>query len=262
LTGKFFLRKGGTMAAPIALQLYTLRETMADDFEGVVRKVAEIGYAGVEPAGFPGTTAEAGAKLFRELGLEVTSAHLPLPVGDTKQEALETAQALGVKRMVSGKGRDDYSGLDKIKATVDLFNEASETAVANGMTFGIHNHWWEYLEVEGQLAYQVMLEHLNPEVFFQIDAYWVQTAGPDPAAVLQELGERVPLIHIKDGPCVREEPMQALGEGITDFHQVVAAGEYAEWWIVELDRCATDMMEAVVKSYKFMIENRFARGNK
>ena len=250
------------MAAPIALQLYTLREAMADDFEGVVRKVADIGYVGVEPAGFPGTTPEAASSLFKELGLEVTSAHVPLPVGEGKQETLDTANALGIKRLLSGKGRDDYSSHDKIKATSDLFNEASETAVANGMTFGIHNHWWEYLEVEGRYAYQVMLEHLNPEVFFQIDAYWVQTAGPDPAAVIQELGARAPLIHIKDGPCVRDEPMQALGEGITDFHQVVAAGEYADWWIVELDRCATDMMEAVVKSYTYMVDNGFAWGNK
>jgi sugar phosphate isomerase/epimerase len=260
--GEVTFRKDKSMAAPIALQLYTLREATADDFEGVVRKVADIGYVGVEPAGFPGTTPEAAAALFKELGLEVTSAHLPLPVGEHKQEALDTANALGIKRMVSGKGKDDYSSLDKIKATCELFNEASETAVANGMTFGIHNHWWEYLEVEGRLAYEVALEYLNPEIFFQIDAYWVQTAGPDPAAVLQELGDRVPLIHIKDGPCVREEPMQALGEGITDFHQIVAAGEFAEWWIVELDRCATDMMEAVVKSYTYMIDNGFARGNK
>ena len=56
--------------------------------------------------------------------------------------------------------------------------------------------------------------------------------------------------------------MQALGEGITDFHKVVAAGEYADWWIVELDRCATDMKEAVVKSYTYMVDNGFAWGNK
>ncbi|MDA0747865.1 MAG: sugar phosphate isomerase/epimerase [bacterium] len=251
------------MPAPIALQLYTLREAMAQDFEGVVRNVAEIGYVGVEPAGFPGTTPAAAAQLFKELGLEVTSAHCPLPVGEKKQESLEIADALGLKRIVSGFGRDHFSTLDKIKATCDQFNEASENAAEKGMTFGIHNHWWEYLKVEGRYAYQVMQEHLKPEVFFQVDAYWVQTAGPDPAGVLRELGARAPLVHVKDGPCVKEEPMQALGEGITDFKSLVDAGqEHVEWWIVELDRCATDMMEAVVKSYQYMIEKGFARGNK
>jgi sugar phosphate isomerase/epimerase len=76
------------MPAPIALQLYTLREAAAADYEATVRKVAEIGYVGVEPAGFPGTTVEAGKKLFDELGLQVCSAHLPLPVGDKLQESL------------------------------------------------------------------------------------------------------------------------------------------------------------------------------
>ena len=81
------------MPAPIALQLFTLREAAAEDYEGTVRKVADIGYAGVEPAGFPGTTPEAAARLFADLGLEVCSAHLPMPVGEKQQESLETAEA-------------------------------------------------------------------------------------------------------------------------------------------------------------------------
>lgn len=251
------------MPAPVALQLYTLREAMAKDFDGTVRKVAEIGYAGVEPAGFPGTTPEKAARLFKDLGLEVTSAHLPLPVGEKKQEALDAALALGIKRMVSGLGRDQYQTLDQIKASCDKFNQAAAAAAENGMTFGIHNHWWEYMKVDGKYIYQEMLKHLKPEVFFQVDAYWVQTAGPDPAAVLRELGARVPLVHLKDGPCVKEEPMQALGEGITDFKSLIeAGGSHVEWWIVELDRCATDMMEAVVKSYNYLVEKGFARGKK
>ena len=67
------------MPAPIALQLYTVREAIQGDYEGVVRRVAEMGYLGVEPAGFPGTTPEDAGKLFRELGLAVPSAHAPLP---------------------------------------------------------------------------------------------------------------------------------------------------------------------------------------
>ena len=251
------------MAAPIALQLYTLREAAAKDYNGVVRKVAEIGYKGVEPAGFPGTTAQAAAKLYAELGLQVTSAHLPLPTGDRKQEALETAQALGVKRWVAGLGRDQFGSREQIKASCDKFNEASAFAKEHGMVFGIHNHWWEFLEVEGKPVYKTMQEFLDKDIFFQIDAYWVQTAGPDPVGVIRELGKRVPLIHVKDGPCTREANMQALGEGITDFKGLVAAaGKNVEWWIVELDRCATDMMEAVEKSYRYMTNNGFAEGNK
>jgi sugar phosphate isomerase/epimerase len=249
------------MPAPIALQLYTLREAAGADYEGTVRKVADIGYAGVEPAGFPGTTVEAGKKLFDELGLKVCSAHLPLPIGDKVNESLETAEALGITRVVAGQGRDQFGSADQIKASCAKFNEAQANCVEKGFTFGIHNHWWEFLEIEGELVYKQMLDHLAPEIFFQIDAYWVQTAGPDPAGVIAELGSRAPLIHVKDGPCTREADMQALGEGITDFKGIVdAGGDNVDWWIVELDRCGTDMMEAVVKSYAFMTDGGYASG--
>ena len=252
---------GTHMPAPIALQLYTLREAAKEDYEGIVRKVAPIGYAGVEPGGFPGTTVEAGKKLFNDLGLEVCSAHLPLPIGDNVNESLETAEALGIKRVVAGQGRDEFGSRDQIKASCDRFNEAHANCAEKGFTFGIHNHWWEFLEIEGELVYKQMLEHLAPEILFQIDAYWVQTAGPDPAGVIAELGSRVPLVHLKDGPCTREADMQALGEGVTDFKSIVDAGrDHVEWWIVELDRCATDMMEAVEKSDAFLTAGGYARG--
>lgn len=248
------------MPAPIALQLYTLREAVARDFEAAVRKVAGIGYLGVEPAGFPGTTPEAGKRLFDDLGLEVCSAHLPLPAGETLSEALETAEALGTERVISGRGRDQFSSLDRIAKSCDLFNEAAANCAGRGFTFGIHNHWWEFLEVEGEPVYRHLLRQLSPEIIFQIDAYWVQTAGADPAEVIAELGIRAPLVHLKDGPCTREDDMLALGEGITDFDRIAAAGDSVDWWIVELDRCATDMTEAVAKSHAFLTGGGYARG--
>jgi sugar phosphate isomerase/epimerase len=243
------------MAFPVALQLYSLREYASEDFEGTVRRVAEMGYAGVEPAGFPGSTPEAAGKLFRELGLAVPSAHVALPLGDSKSEVLDIMAAIGSKRIISGKGPDDFKTLDAIKRTCDLFNEANEVAKANGMVFGVHNHWWEYTPVEGRYPYQVMMELLAPEILFEIDTYWVQTAGVDPAKVVKEVGDRAPLLHIKDGPCVKGEPMTAVGDGEVNFHEVVAAGEgITEWLIVELDRCATDMVEAVAKSYSYLVD--------
>ena len=79
--------------------------------------------------------------------------------------------------------------------------------------------------------------------------------------MIAELGSRAPLIHMKDGPCTRKEDMQALGEGVTDFQSIIdAGGDNVDWWIVELDRCATDMVEAVEKSYTFLTQKGYARG--
>ncbi|MBT5876377.1 MAG: sugar phosphate isomerase/epimerase [Candidatus Latescibacteria bacterium] len=249
------------MPAPVALQLYSVREAAEKDFEGVVRRVADLGYAGVEPAGFPGSSPEAAGKLFQSLGLDVPSAHLSLPIGENKQLAIESAQALGTKRLIAGFGPDDMNTADKVKASCEKFNEASVSAGEHGFTFGIHNHWWEFLKVDGEHVYEIMLRHLEPAVFFELDVYWVQTGGPDPAAVVKQLGNRAPILHIKDGPCTRDGDMTAVGEGVVDIPAVIDAGAaHTEWHIVELDRCATDMFEAVEKSLNYLVSNGLGTG--
>lgn len=252
------------MTAPIALQLYSVREALAEDFGGVMKKVADIGYVGVEPIfNLPGTTIPEAAKLFKALGLEVPSAHVPLPVGKDKNKVLDYMAAFGSQCIVSGKGPDNFTTLDLIKQTCNLFNEVQTVAAKHGLTFGIHNHWWEFEQVEGRYIYQVMLEHLDPAVFFQIDTYWVQTAGLDPVQVIKEFGSRAPSLHIKDGPAVQRVPQVAVGEGVMDFPGIVQAAEgTAEWLIVELDHCATDTLEAVEKSYRYLVGEGLARGNK
>jgi sugar phosphate isomerase/epimerase len=108
-----------------------------------------------------------------------------------------------------------------------------------------------------------MMKHLSPDVLFELDCYWIKTGGPDPAAVVREVGARAPLLHIKDGPCKKGEPMTAVGDGIIDWAPVVqASAGTAEWLIVELDSCKTDMMEAVRKSYNYLVGRNLARGNK
>jgi sugar phosphate isomerase/epimerase len=249
------------MSAPLALQMYTVRDLLTDDFEGVVRKVAEFGYAGVEWFGSKAATPEDAKKLFDELGLTVASTGTAVPVGDDKDSALEHVGIMGCSHFMCGKGPDDFETADKVKATCEVFNEANENAKAAGLTMCIHNHWWEYSELDGVPVYNLMLQHLDPSVQFEIDVYWVQTGGCDPVSVIGEIGDRAPLLHIKDGPCVKEENMTAVGEGKVDIAGVVQAAEgKAKWHIVELDRCDTDMLEAVGKSAEYMIGNGYSTG--
>ena len=241
------------MSAKIALQLYSIRELLADDFEGGVRKIAAMGYEGVEPAGFPGTTPEAAGALFKELGLAICSAHTRLPLGDDKQEVLDAMDAIDCPRIVSGLGPKDVETLDDIRRSCERLNEANAVALEHGMTFGLHNHWWEFEKLGGRYVHDIMIEHLDAKIFFQPDTYWIRTAGVDPAKVIANLGPRAPLLHIKDGPAVKGEPMVAAGDGVMDFPAIVAAGEpYAKWWIVELDRCATGVMEAGEKGLAYL----------
>ncbi len=237
----------------IALQLYSIRKDAEKDYESAVRKVAAMGYTAVETAGFPGSTPEKAARLFQELGLTVTSAHVPLPVGPNQQKVLETMQALGKPVLVCTQiGPKDVETLETIKGLCDRLNEGYEIAHANGLAYALHNHWWEFGQVEGRLVHDIMLEQLAPGVLFEIDTYWTSVAGVDPARVIQKLGQRAPLLHIKDGPMLKGQPQTALGEGKMDFGPILAAAQPGAWQVVELDECATDMMEAVQKSYTYL----------
>src|SRR5438105_2746128 len=132
------------MPVPIAIQLYTVRDALARDFAGVVRQIADIGYVGVEPFGFSGTTPREAGQLFRELGLQVPGAHTAMPLDERQNQVLDTVAAFGCSRIVSGLGPDHFGTLDQIKRSCDQFNQADAVAVAHGLTFGIHNHWWEF----------------------------------------------------------------------------------------------------------------------
>lgn len=250
------------MSKPIALQLYSVRDALANDFEGVIRKLADIGYAGVETANVFGESPEYAARLFGELGLQVSSAHSPLPSGDNKNKVLDTMAALNCKRLICAFfPPDEFTSTDKVKNICDQLNQANAVAQENGLTFFYHNHWWEYeYPIEGKPAYQYMLDNLEPTVHFELDTYWIKVGGFDPAAVVRELGARASLLHIKDGPATKDASMTAVGEGVLDWADVIGAGTAADWLIVELDRCDTDMLEAVEKSYNYLVQKGYGHG--
>src|SRR5258706_11488402 len=247
---------------PIALQLYTLRDELARDFDSMIEKIAAVGFTGVETASFAGTTVKSAAGKFKDLSLTVCGAHLPLPVGERQAEVLETMQALDCRRLVcASQPRELFQTLDGIRQVCDRLNEASAVAKAHGLTLGYHNHDFEFKPVDGRPAHEILRDCLSPDVFFELDTYWVQTAGVDTADVLRQLGPRVPLVHLKDGPAVRGKPMQALGEGVMDIPGLLdASARHPEWLIIELDECATDMFEAVKRSYDYLAKIGAVRG--
>ena len=86
-----------------------------------------------------------------------------------------------------------------------------------------------------------------------MDTYWVAVAGVDPVTVLNEIGSRAHLLHLKDGPGIKGQPNVAVGQGVLDVPAILKACEgSADWVIVEFDRCATDIMIAVEESCQFL----------
>ncbi len=237
----------------ISVQLYSVREMLAVDFAGTVRKIAAMGYQGVETAGFPGTTPQAAAQLFQELGLKVVSSHSPLPLGDKQNELIETVLGVGSRvYIVPSSKPEEIATRDATQRFCAQLNAAAEVCRKHGLAFGYHNHSREMNDVGGTRVYQVMNAELDPQVLFELDTYWVKTGGLDPAAVVAELGKRAKLLHLKDGPATHEAPMTALGTGVMDIPALIQAAKYLEAPIVEFDRCAGDILADLKQSLEYL----------
>jgi sugar phosphate isomerase/epimerase len=261
--------------AKISLQLYTVRNQIKNDIAGVFHQIADMGFEAVETAFWPeNISIKQAAKYLKEAGLSVSSAHVELPVGDKKSVMLETAEAFNCKKMIWHGWPEDkrYSTLEGTKELIGIYNEANHFAKSNGLQFGLHNHWWEYRnKVDGRFVYQLLLEGVEPDVFFEIDTYWVKVAGHNPAKIVAEFGKRAPLLHIKDGPAKwndslpkdNPDPMVAVGKGSQNFPAIVkAANGNTEWMVVEMDVTATDVFAAIRDSYYYLVKNGFAKGKK
>ncbi len=248
---------------PISIQLYTLREEAAKDFPAVLKTLADIGYTGVEFAGLHGHSPAEIKKIVDDLGLQVSSSHTALPTAENIAQVVDTEKTLGNTRLISGFGPDQFKTLDDCKRSAEKFQTAALLAQENGMTFGMHNHWWEFLTVDGHLVYDYVLE-AAPDIFSELDVYWAAYGGSDPAKVVAQHKDRLPVLHIKDGMLEKDESMLAVGSGKVDFPAIVSAADpnVLKWLIVELDRCATDMTEAVRQSYSYLTSSGLASGNK
>ncbi|HYG78724.1 MAG TPA: sugar phosphate isomerase/epimerase [Planctomycetota bacterium] len=252
-----------TQPLPLSVQLYSLREAAAQDFIGVLKAVAAIGYPAVEFAGLHGRSAREIKRVIDDLGLKVSSAHVPLFDSSKHAQIEEDAAALGVKHLVGGFGAKDFESPEAIRAAADKTNATIAHFAPKGYKVHLHNHEWEF---NGPNKGDLLLE-LAPQACAQLDVYWIKVAGANPAEVIQRYRKRVHLIHIKDGPADPKDrtlPMTAVGQGTVNIPDVVRAAEYAEveYLIVELDRCATDMLQAVRESYEYMTRRSLARGNR
>ena len=263
-----------TMKLPtIALQLYTLRNEIEKDIAGTLKRVAELGYKNVETAFWPkNISVKQAADYLKAAGLTVSSAHIELPAGDNKAAFLETAEALGCKKMIWHGWPEDkrYSTADGTKELIAVYNEANHFAKSNGLQFGLHNHWWEFRnKIDDRFVYELLLMSLEPDIFFEIDTYWVKVAGHDPAKIVGGFGKRAPLLHIKDGPAIwndslpedNPDPMTAVGKGTQDFPAIAKAADgNTEYMVVEMDVTATDVFEALRESYDYLVKNNLAKG--
>ena len=241
----------------LAVQLYTLRDT-GDDVPTMLRRVAAMGYLGVEAPAAQLCDVDPGAlaAVLDETGMVVSSAHVVLdPTGRLDGSQLDSLQAAGVDTAIVAFGPPErFADAGAIAALADDLNRTADMTRARDMALGYHNHFWELQSrVKDRPALLYLYDRLQPDVLAEVDIYWAQVGGADPAEVVRELGHRVRFLHVKDGPATTpSEPMVAVGSGAVDVPTALGAADAVAWHVVELDHCVTDMYDAVADSQRYL----------
>ncbi len=253
------------MAIPLSVQLYSLREEMKDGkHPQILKKLADVGYKGVECAGLYGMKVAEYRKLVESFGLTVSGVHAGVEVGK-EQEAIDQAKGLGLDTtVIPWMPADGWQTADALKQTADKLNAASQVLAKAGIALGYHNHDFEMVRIDGVTALERMAK-LVPNLKFEIDTYWAANFGAeDPARVVTALKDRAVYLHLKDGPLAKGKNMVAVGAGKQDVKKIVAAADpkVTRWLVVELDACDGDMWTAVEDSYHNLVGGGLAAGNK
>jgi sugar phosphate isomerase/epimerase len=247
------------MTPKLGVQLYSVRDRFAQDPWGTLDRLAEIGFAGVETAFYDeDDKLPRYAARIRELEMEICGVHADNPVGEQRRPVLRQMEELGASRLVYHGGCDE----DRFASRVGLEEFALELATGakvaanRGWSFGVHTHWWDVRQVDGVPGYRVLDELLDPSIGIEVDVYWAQVGGADPAQVVRDLGERVTLLHMQDGPGDGvESPQVPLGHGVVDLPAVIAAATSAEWLVLEINECEGDVMDVVAESHRWLAEH-------
>jgi sugar phosphate isomerase/epimerase len=236
-----------------SLQLYTLRNAIAEDLPGTIRKVAEIGFTQVEPYNFVATAKELGAAL-KENGLTAPSGHAPL-LSQDQDEIFAAAKELGITTVIDPYlPAEHWQDAETIRATAAKLNAAARKGAEYGIRVGYHNHAWELEStVEGQTALEYFEGLLDPELVLEVDTYWVAVGGQDPVDILTKLGDRVRFIHIKDGPLNTDtKAQQPAGQGKIPVWDVINAATSLEVGVVEFDDYSGDIFDGIAQSLSFL----------
>ncbi len=264
------------------LELYTVRDLTAEDYEGTLARVAEIGYKEVEPAT---DYARLGPKQFRALldrhGLSAPSTHVPATDGPGLEKQLEGFEIMGIRytevaaaRPSTGGGGRRGEAEESVKRIAQEINRHGAIVKKFGMKMLIHNHAMEFAPLEGsqRRPYDVLLAETDPSlVAMQLDIGWASVAGQDILEMFHKNPGRFELWHVKDARGIRlmnagmneAERMRAamlvpVGEGEIDYKTIFANAGLAgmKHYCVEQDNAADwgDSMAAARVSYRNLVK--------
>lgn len=248
------------MSLPVGVQIYSVREEAAADFEGTLKRIKEYGYDGVEFAGLYGRSPEEVRALCQSIGLVPVSAHVPYadmvadPEGVLGQYARIGCSYVAIPYLTP----DLRPGTPGFGQVVENAAKLGRVAHSLGMQLLYHNHDFEFTRLDGEYALDLLYRSVPADLLqTEFDTCWVKVAGEDPVAYLDRYAGRSPVVHLKDFAGSRSENMYKLigikddekqasqekfafrpvGKGVQDWPPILEASVRAgaKWLVVEQD---------------------------
>jgi len=229
----------------VGIQLYTIRDAMAADPKGSLKKVSDLGYKFLELASysdgkFYGFAPKEFKKIVKDLGMKIISSHTKVEAeGITVENAKKMADdhaELGVKYCVQPWVNDEDRKIETYKKMVGDWNEVGKIMKSVGIQFGYHNHNFEFLNMGGIVPYyDIYMKELDPSlVTMELDLYWATKAGQDPVEMFKKYPGRFQLLHMKD-MSTKQDPyftiikddITSVGAGVIDFKRILASKQLA-----------------------------------
>ncbi|MBC1369587.1 sugar phosphate isomerase/epimerase [Listeria welshimeri] len=239
------------MKAKIALQLWSVKEACEDDFFGTLEKVAEMGYDGVEFAGYYEKSASEIKTKLAELGLEVAGSHISKEMLEEElEDVIVFERELGNKFIICPYA--DFETKQEWLSFAEKLREIAKTIQQAGMQFGYHNHAHELEKVDDAIILENLLGNV-PEMIAELDTYWIEYAGVGVIPFIEKYRNCVPLVHIKDKSKTSKEST-IIGEGILDISGYVktAIASGTKWLIIEQEAFEEDPLTSVAKGYTYL----------
>jgi len=247
----------------VGAQMYTVREftKTAEGIAESLTKVADIGYTAIQISGFGPVDPKEIAKMVEDNGLTVASTHRSWDafLNDLDNE-IEIHKLWKCPHPAIGGLPGTYRGPDGVKRFLDELAPIAEKLAAEGMDFSYHNHNHELVKYDGKTWLSMLYDQAPPEMLkAEIDTYWIQAGGGDPAAWVAKCAGREPLLHLKDMIVTpeREQRFAEIGEGNLNWPAIFEAAKAGgvEWYLVEQDRSYDrDPFESLAISYRNLVE--------
>lgn len=234
---RFLAAAPGGKKIPVGLQLYSVRGECQKDLPRVLKAVAEMGYQGVEFAGYYGRSAADMRKLLDEHGLVCCGTHTGWgTIQEAKlQETIAFNKTIGNKNLIvpGGLPAKTFATLDGCKETAKIFTEQAAKAKEAGMRVGYHAHGGDFKKIDGVTVWDLLFENASKEVVMQMDTGNCIGGGGDPYATIKKFPGQTVTIHLKEhgGPAAAP-----IGEGEVKWKEVFELCETVggtEWYIVE-----------------------------